>query len=345
MATGMVINVPDDDGDLQVDPSEASGRQPKKDGERRNDAGFTDLKAQLDQANQRTAAERTRADNAEARARQSAGEVEAAKTEVAATRKVSIDNALTAAETAMAALESDLAAAFEAGDSKKHAATQRRMAELGGEIAQLRAGKAAIAAEPEPGKGRAQETADPSARRTKPLTEDEQFEDHLSKQGYSDTVKEWIRKHPEVVKSETKRNEAMSAHHAILAAGYKAESPEYFAQLDRRMGYRGSRAAEDIARDNPIEDEPRREPMRSAPARGSSGGSGGGAATRQIELSPGEVANATDGTIVWNAGEKDRRGKVIPKDDPRVGEPIGVEEMARRKRDYTREGRYAVPTL
>lgn len=345
MAAGVVVRVPDDDEDLHVvDENERHPAAKAKDGERReqrNDAGFNDLKAQLEDANRRTLAERTRADNAEAIARRSADEVEAAHTEIASTRKTSIANALVAAETRMTSLESDLAAAFEAGDSKKHAATQRLMAELGGEIAQLKAGKAAVEAEPELKKPVA---TDPPGRR-KPVTEEEQFEDHLARQGYSEDVKAWIRKHPEVVQNQTKRNEAMSAHHAILAAGYKAESPEYFAQLDRRMGYRSSRAAEDIARDNPIEDEtlPRREPMRSAPARGSSGSSSG--SSREIELTAGEVTNATDGTIVWNAGERDRRGKVIEKNDPRVGEPIGLEEMARRKRDNIRDGRYAVPML
>jgi hypothetical protein len=137
----------------------------------------------------------------------------------------------------------------------------------------------------------------------------------------------------------------MSAHHAALAKGYRAESDEYFSYLDRQMGYRASRAAEDIRRDNPVEDEQTRDrPMRSAPARGSSGG--GGNNSRGVELTAKEVEYATDGhTIVWNAGQTDRRGKRIEANDPRVGEPIGVEEMARRKRDLAREGRYAVPML
>ena len=51
-----------------------------------------------------------------------------------------------------------------------------------------------------------------------------------------------------------------------------------------------------------------------------------------IELTGGEVDRATDGSIVWNYNDPNGRFK---KDDP-----IGVNEMARRKMLMTKEGRY-----
>src|SRR6266853_2024900 len=178
-------------------------------------------------------------------------------------------------------------------------------------------------------------------------------------EAYSPRTQRWLRDHKEIVTNVTRRNEAMSAHHAALAQRYEPESDEYFAYLDRKMGFtrsgRGSAEAEAIRADNEGRDrdddrgggagdtnDVRGSKMRSAPARGSSGGGGN---SRDIHLNEGEIAAATDGTVVWNAGNVDRRGRKIEKNDPRIGEPVGVEEYARRKRDMHKEGRYATPTL
>jgi len=366
MAGGMTIQVPDDDGDLVVtDTNEAPRRRAVPDGEKQlNDVGFGDLKAQLDKVTKQNQDNERRAADAEAQARRNLDDAEVAKraavaasNETVETRRTAIETALAASEAQMGALESDYAAAFEAGDSKKMAATQRRMSELGGDISQLKSGKAAIAADTGADRGRRVVQQDEPAPRRRPATEQEQFDDAIK--GYSPRTQRWLRDHKEVVTNVTRRNEAMSAHHAALAQRYEPESDEYFAYLDRKMGFtrsgRGSAEAEAIRADNEGRDrdddrsdstsdtnDVRGSKMRSAPARGSGGGGG---SSRDIHLTEGEVSAATDGTVVWNAGNVDRRGKKIGKDDPRIGEPVGVEEYARRKRDMHKEGRYATPTL
>src|SRR6267154_1726094 len=137
MAGGMTIQVPDDEGDLVVtDTNEAPRRRvvPNGDDKNVNDVGFGDLKAQLDKVTRQNQDNELRAANAEAAARRNQDDAEAARRAAAAA----------SSEAQMATLESEYAAAFEAGDSKKLSASQRRMSELGGEIAQLRSGKAAI---------------------------------------------------------------------------------------------------------------------------------------------------------------------------------------------------------
>jgi hypothetical protein len=352
---GVVVKVPDDDEDLIVtDTNEAPRRRLAQSGDKQeNNVGFDDLKQQLDRAtktredaDRRAAAAETRARRSDDDARAAREAAAAATTETVETRKTAIETALAAAKTQMDALEAEYGSAFEAGDGKKMAASQRRMSELGGEIAQLNSGRAAIAADTGADRGRRVVQEEPPRRR--PTTEQEQFDDAIK--GYSPRTQRWLRDHPEVVTSVTRRNEALNAHNAALAQNYEAESDEYFAYLDRQMKFtragRGSAEAEAIRMDNERGDDRdgngRGEPMRSAPARGSSGGSG---TSRDVHLTEGEVTNATDGTIVWNVGNKDRRGKLLTKDDPRIGEPIGVEEMARRKRDMNKEGRYATPML
>ena len=366
MAGGMTIQVPDDDEDLVVvDTNEAPRRRAVPDGDKQiNDVGFGDLKAQLDRVTKSNEDAERRVADAEARARRNLDDAEtarraavAASNETVETRRTAIETALAASEAQMTTLESEYAAAFEAGDSKKIAASHRRMSELGGDIAQLKAGKAAIAADTGADRGRRVVQQDEPPARRRPATEEEQFEDAIK--GYSPRTQRWLRDHKEIVTNVTRRNEAMSAHHAALAQRYEPESDEYFAYLDRKMGFtrsgRGSAEAEAIRADNEGRDrdddrgggagdtnDVRGSKMRSAPARGSSGGGGN---SRDIHLNEGEIAAATDGTVVWNAGNVDRRGRKIEKNDPRIGEPVGVEEYARRKRDMHKEGRYATPTL
>src|SRR6266853_3461914 len=262
MAGGMTIQVPDDEGDLVVtDTNEAPRRRvvPNGDDKNVNDVGFGDLKAQLDKVTRQNQDNELRAANAEAAARRNQDDAEAARRTAAAassetveTRRAAIETALAASEAQMATLESEYAAACEAGDSKKLSASQRRMSELGGEIAQLRSGKAAIAADTGADRGRRVVQQDEPPARRRPATEEEQFDAAIK--AYSPRTQRWLRDHKEIVTNVTRRNEAMSAHHAALAQRYEPESDEYFAYLDRKMGFtrrgRGSAAAEAIRADN-----------------------------------------------------------------------------------------------
>src|SRR6266853_3013351 len=188
MAGGMTIQVPDDEGDLVVtDTNEAPRRRvvPNGDDKNVNDVGFGDLKAQLDKVTRQNQDNELRAANAEAAARRNQDDAEAARRTAAAassetveTRRAAIETALAASEAQMATLESEYATAFEAGDSKKLSAAQRRMSELGGDIAQLKAGKAAIVADTGADRGRRVVSDEPPPRR-RPATEEEQFDDAI----------------------------------------------------------------------------------------------------------------------------------------------------------------------
>ncbi len=72
--------------------------------------------------------------------------------------------------------------------------------------------------------------------------------------------------------------------------------------------------------------------MPAAPVSRETSPSGGQMTSTKVTLTPGEVANATDGTIVhnWN----DPGGKF------KKGDPIGIQEMARRKAKMTADGVY-----
>jgi len=76
--------------------------------------------------------------------------------------------------------------------------------------------------------------------------------------------------------------------------------------------------------------------MRSAPVRGGGGNCG---SSSKVSLTEGEVRAAEDGTHLWNVGQV-YNGRVLQPNDKMVGEPIGIQEFARRKRTMMAEGRY-----
>ena len=66
-----------------------------------------------------------------------------------------------------------------------------------------------------------------------------------------------------------------------------------------------------------------------APVSASSGGTSGGT---EVRLTKGEAQSATDGTLQWNFND--------PKGKFKKGDPIGIQEMARRKKAMTEQGLY-----
>ena len=67
---------------------------------------------------------------------------------------------------------------------------------------------------------------------------------------------------------------------------------------------------------------------------GGSGGAGNGAGAITVSLSRTEAASATDGTLVWNFDDPSGQKKF------KKGEPIGIQEFARRKREMKAQGLY-----
>ena len=83
------------------------------------------------------------------------------------------------------------------------------------------------------------------------------------------------------------------------------------------------------------EDKPppaRRSAAPVAPVTPSPGGTSGGGA--EVHLTRGEAATATDGTLTWNYDDPSGQKKF------KKGDPIGIQEMARRKKTMKEQGLY-----
>jgi hypothetical protein len=383
---GKVITVPDDDYEIRD-----SNEDPRPRNARNNfqvdDVGFTDLKEQLDRANrERDEArrakedERTAREAAEGRARQSAVEAEtarkdadAARTEGTQNQRSVIQSGIAAKKSLLDSLQTELETAFEAGDHKKQAATQRRLSEEAAELKQLEAGLIALGEDDTTTRrsGRVERQEDKPTAPSRQKTGDP-FEDYVRQ--FSAETQQWLRRHPECVTNKTKNSQVIAAHNEATDRGYSQGSDAYWAYIERKMGYKEDAARRAVEMDmggrgdNDDDNNDRgrgrdRDDDRGDSGRGGSrmvsarvSRSGNGGRSTDVHLTQGEVLAANDGSVVWNEGnidhrgvvirgeKRDRNGNIIQQADPRLGAPVGEYEYARRKKMMHAEGRYIVPT-
>lgn len=352
----LVIDIPDDDLEGIEDSNEAP-KAKKADGAEEGERGsaWNDLKDQVQsltkqrdddrKARERAESDRRASEERERRARDDAAiaqrDAAVARTEGVEGQRVAIENAIAASKQALDAAEAELASAGEAGDWKKIAAAQRRIGETAAELKQLEAGKASLPAATE---GR----VDTRREERRVPTEDEKFDRYIGQ--FKPRVQDWLRKHPECVKDQSKNERVIRAHHVAMDQGLEDGSDEYFDFLDQKMGYATDDSGGDNVKPNGKGGDPslravpqqRQQPrqenrsMRVAPvSREGGGGSGGGGGGTQVTLTAGEQRNATDGTLTWNYDDPNGKFK--------KGDPIGIREMARRKAKMLKEGRYEIP--
>lgn len=114
-------------------------------------------------------------------------------------------------------LEGQYADAMAAQDFKSAAKLQRQMGDNSAKLIQLEAGKKALESAPKPV---------PRA----PVDPLEQFVGQLSPASAT-----WVRAHPEFVRDSNKHQQMIAAHQIALARGIKADTPEYFASVEKTL--------------------------------------------------------------------------------------------------------------
>lgn len=230
--------------------------------------------------------------------------------EVVTTRKDSVEQGIAAAKADGDAAEKEYAKAMEDGDFAAAARAQRRMAAAESTILKLSDAKDDL-----------EVVTKPAPRQTQQRTEApavvDKTEAYISR--FTPASQAWLRSHKDYVTDPAKNSQLLTAHHAALGQGYAADTPEYFAAVEKKLGI----GAPPSSGRRPIP------PV--APASPTGGGMNGNA-SNEVRLSPKEALAATDGTHTW------------PYDDPKgrfkKGEPIGVQEFARRKMIMKQQGMY-----
>ena len=303
----------------------------KKTGEQTTDVADA-LKAQLTELQAETAREKAGREAAERRATNEAQarhaaqtEVESTRTEIAETRLGTVEQGIAAAQTSSDAAKSEYKAAMEAGDWTKAAEAQERLADARSTLGRLTEAKADLEIQ----------KATPQRQQPRieaPQTQADPVEAFIA--GRSAPTAKWLRDHPDdaralATNSDPRRAAKLNAADSdAVAEGFARDTPEYFKHVESFLGItktngkttNGNGQTQRRAASAPV-----------APVASSAGGVSGGT---EVRLSAGEARSATDGTLIWNYDDPSGQKRF------KKGDPIGVQEFARRKLALKESGQY-----
>jgi hypothetical protein len=284
---------------------------------------FDDLRKTAAQREADLNRERMRASSAEQDAQRARAEAAAARTEVTDSRLNVIEQGLASAQTAAEAAEAEYISAQEAGDWKRAAAAQRKLARAEAESVEYSRAKVEL----ETAKTEQPQRQAPAEHAPDPI---EQFiSGPLDERGTrrAPNVQTWLRAHQEYITDPKKLMKLDGAHRLAVSEDLTPQSDEYIARVEEILGMK--KAADDPApKPQPNgQQQPRRRSVPAAPVNGGSSAGSAGAGQIEVRLTQGQSKAATDGTHVWLESDL-KSGRI--KDKSLIGEPIGEREMARR---------------
>jgi hypothetical protein len=289
---------------------------------------YDDLVADNKRRQEREEAANRRAVEAANEANRAREEVRTARSEVADRELDTIVSGIAAAQAKADAAQRDYEAAEEAGDVKKKAEAQRRMARAEAEAFRLEEAK-----------------GDLEARKAAPRNDDapaarvavDPFEEYVSQR--TPRTADWMRQHRDWVVDPRKGAKLTGAHHMAVGEGLTPDSDEYFEYVEKTLGIR---EADTPQRNGSTNGQTRTQTRRStppvAPVNGGAGAHSSGAndnrGENSVRLTKAEAASATDGTLQWNYDDPSGKKRF------KKGDPIGLQEMARRKQAMQKQGLY-----
>jgi len=229
-----------------------------------------------------------------------------AETQVVSSQLDTVLSGLAAAQAEADAAEQEYVRASEAGDFSAQARAQRKMAAAESRITRLSEAKDDL--EEATKRRPAQETRHREPSQRPPADPVEAF---IAGGKLTPKSAAWVRAHPECATDTVANARMLAAHNLAVADGIAIESEEYFRRIE-----------EGIKPAAPGKDG-RRPSSAAAPGGGPSGALNGGGT--EVRLTKREAESATDGTLVWNYPDPTGKGRW------KVGDPIGLVEMARRK--------------
>lgn len=290
------------------------------DGENK-DAAVADIAAQYQEIKDREAEALRRAEAAERRAQAAETQAETAKKQVANSQLDTIVTALNAAKSDAEQAKRDIRIAKEAGDIEAEIEAQDRLAQSRADERRLDEAKSDL---------EARAKAPPRRQDAEPADIVEAYV-----RGRTAPTANWLRAHPEFIRDPRKQSKLTAAHYDAEAEGLVADTPEYFAYVEEFLGLPVDSAAASAASQRAkarIEAPQRRASAPVAPAGPAANGGNGSSGGTTVTLTKGENLAATDGTHTWNYDD--------PKGKFKKGDPIGVQEFARRKLAMMKRGDY-----
>ena len=298
-----------------------------------------ELKAQVETAQAERERERQGRQEADRQAQadrtaRAAAEAEAAgaRSEVSESRLSSVDSGIAAAAAEIAAAENESIAAQEAGDWKRNTEAVKRLARAEATRMRLEEAKSDL-------ESQRQEGGTGQRRQEQPSPPSDPIEAFIA--GRAEATQTWLRAHPEqaralamtmagraTVDEQRRSAKVNAAHNNAIGDGLSPDTPEYFRAVEEFLGM------------NKKEPEPAKAaaaPKKAAalvaPVSSADGGAVNGNSS-VVKLSQREAASAQDGTLIWNYPDPTGQNRW------KKGDPIGIQEMARRKRQGMKDGLY-----
>lgn len=286
--------------DVALDPDGERAKPAAKAKDELSPEVINSLKAQLAARDEELRAEReARAQEAQRRqevegdARKLADVATQAKRSAEASHYRLIESHISSAKSRTNDLKAQIRAANEAGDYEKVTELQMEAAKVATRLLQYEDAKADMEAA-----AQRQAKEPPPAETRKPDVQPQHsdpFEARIA--GLTDTTKKWLREHRECVTDEVKSAEAVAADAKARREGLKPDTPEYFAFVEEKLGYRQPKAAEpdgEEIEDGVIVSDPKpvAKPATMTAAPVSRSGSGVNGAVTQIRLSRAQVEMA-----------------------------------------------------
>ena len=280
---------------------------------------YTALQAKATQTEQRATDAERRASTAEQERNRLAQEVVTAKASTVDSEIETTAAGIDAAQSGLKAARSAYKLAMESGDFEKAAEAQEQMAVTAGELAILKQSKAML-------EDRKDEAT--KAPKAPPPQHADPVEAYVANRTAPTAT--WLRQHPDYITDQRKNSKLTAAHYDAVGEGLSPDTPEYFSYVET---YLGLKMAEQSQQNAPKAPTPQRATPVVAPVGQANGGSVNGGAV-EVRLSASEARAAQDGTLVWNYDD------TSPQKRFKKGDPIGVQEFARRKAQMTKDGVY-----
>lgn len=284
------------------------------------DPALSDLVSQYKELEKRDGEREREKNDAIRRAADAAADAARARSEAAEARKAAsgshldaVNTALENAKSEVEAAKRDIKLAGEAGDYEALANAQERLA-----------GAKSLAL-------RYDEAKDDLETRAKAPPKPEPVSDPVEAyvQGRTALTAAWLRSHPDYITDRSKNAKLTAAHWNAVGDGLSPDTPEYFEHVETFIGLRKVEMKK--------EDKPaarRNGSPAAAPVDNSAGGGASGTGNNEVRLSAREAAAAVDGTHVYNYDDPSGKKRF------KKGDPIGVQEFARRKLEMTKQGAY-----
>ena len=316
----------EDDIVVNVEDKTQPGAEPEavvKTEPQQPDPAVAELKAQFEELQRAKADSDRRAQEASRQAGMARAEAEAARGQVADKEADSIDAGMSAADAAAEAAHQAWVAAMEAGNFAEAGKLQRKIAKAEAEFVRLAEAKVDL---------EARKASPPEPSRQPPPDQTDPVEAFISQR--TEPTQRWLRQHKDWITDPKKNARLTSAHYSAVAEGLTADTDEYFEHVETQIGLRQPRNADGTFAPTNGAAKPaaRKSAPPAAPVVQSGGGTSGG--SNEVRLSKTEAQAAQDGTLVWNYDDPSGQKRF------KKGDPIGVQEFARRKREMQRQGLY-----